>query len=71
MKHIINKFFGVTGPVESPVTLNRKSYKVTPEFQAWCKELNVSCLADKQSTSVEIIMGNTIKIVDLQSIYHS
>lgn len=68
MKNLINKLLGA-GPVESPAsTYIYKPYKITPEFQAWCKDLNVSCLADKQSTRVEILMGNTVKIVDLQSI---
>lgn len=70
MKAFINKLLG-TGPIERPVSsYNYKPYKITPEFQAWCKELNVSCLASRQSTNVEILMGNTVKIVDLQSICH-
>jgi hypothetical protein len=73
MLKILYQLLGTKGP-ERPLVSNYipyTKYPITPEFQEWCKTYNVSCLADRQSTRVEIVMGNTIKIVDLQSICHS
>jgi hypothetical protein len=75
MKKLINQLLGTKGPDECPLVLtNYSSFKprpITPEYINWCKELHVSSLADRRSNKVEIIMGNKVKIVDLQSIYHS
>ena len=71
MKKLLQILFNVK-PAESvglTYVSRREPMVVTPEFEAWCKNLNVSCLAPKQSTNVEIVMGNTIKIVDFQSIF--
>jgi hypothetical protein len=75
MKKLINQLLGTKGPDERPlVSNNYPSFKprpITPEYIKWCKELHVSSLADRRSNRVEIIMGNIVKIVDLQSIYNS
>ena len=75
MKKLINQFLGTNGPTERPLVSNnytsRKRNPITPEYIKWCKELHVSSLADKFSNKVEITMGSRVKIVDLQSIYHS
>jgi hypothetical protein len=75
MKKLINQLLGTKGHSSGPLVLtNYSSFKprpITPEYINWCKELHVSSLADRRSNRVEIIMGNRVKIVDLQSIYHS
>jgi hypothetical protein len=44
---------------------------MTPEYIEWCKLLQVFSLAEKRSNRVEILIGNKIRTVDIQSIYES
>ena len=75
MKKLINQLLGTKGPDERSLVPNKNpSYKrnlMTPEYIEWCKLLQVSSLAEKRSNKVEILIGNKVRTVDLQSIYES
>jgi hypothetical protein len=45
----------------------REPMIVTPEFQEWCTQLNVSVLADKRSVNIPVVMGDKIKYVTLHT----
>ena len=67
MKKLLEILFNVkpAEPVSLTFTSRREPMIVTPEFQQWCIQFNVSVLADKRSANIPIIMGDKIKYVSL------
>lgn len=70
MKKLLEILFNVkpAEPVGLTFTSRREPMIVTPEFQQWCIQFNVSVLADKRSANIPVTMGDKIKYVNLQSI---
>jgi hypothetical protein len=70
MKKLLEILFNVkpAEPVGLTYISRREPMIVTPEFQAWCIQFNVSVLADKRSANIPVTMGDKIKYVNLQSI---
>lgn len=69
MKKLLEILFNVKPATTAGLTYisRREPMIVTPEFQQWCTQLNVSVLADKRSTNIPILMGDNIKYVTLHT----
>jgi hypothetical protein len=69
MKKLLEILFNVKPAVTVGLTYTsrREPMIVTPEFQQWCTQLNVSVLADKRSTNIPVLMGDNIKYVTLHT----
>lgn len=67
MKKLLEILFNVkpAEPVGLTFTSRIQPMIVTPEFQQWCIQFNVSVLADKRSANIPITMGDKIKYVSL------
>ena len=70
MKKLLEILFNVKPATTAGLTYTsrREPMIVTPEFQQWCIQFNVSVLADKRSANIPVTMGDKIKYVNLQSI---
>lgn len=69
MKKLLEILFNVKPATTAGLTYisRREPMIVTPEFQQWCTQLNVSILADKRSTNIPVLMGDNIKYVTLHT----
>jgi hypothetical protein len=69
MKKLLNQLFNVKPAVSVGLTYTsrREPMIVTPEYQNWCTQFNVSVLADRISVNVPILMGDKIKYVCLHA----
>jgi len=69
MKQLLNQLFNVKPAVTVGLTYtsHRVPMIVTPEYQSWCTQFNVSVLADKRSVNVAVLMGDKIKYVCLHT----
>jgi hypothetical protein len=69
MKKLLEILFNVKPAVTVGLTYisRREPMIVTPEFQQWCTQLNVSVLADKRSINIPVLMGDNIKYVTLHT----
>jgi hypothetical protein len=69
MKKLLEILFNVKPAVTVGLTYTsrREPMIVTPEFQQWCTQLNVSVLADKRSINIPVLMGDNIKYVTLHT----
>lgn len=69
MKKLLEILFNVKPATTAGLTYisRREPMIVTPEFQQWCTQLNVSVLADKRSTNIPVLMGDNIKYVTLHT----
>jgi len=72
MKKALELLFGIREPkkLSKPIELSFSTLIPIsrPGMGEWFKRYNVGILSDKQSTNVQIRMGNIIKYVDLHSI---
>ena len=72
MKKALELLFGIREPnkLSKPIELSFSTLTPIsrPGMLEWFKKYNVGILTDKQSTNVQIRMGNNIKYVDLHSI---
>ncbi len=72
MKKALEVLFGIREPkkLSKPIELSFSTLIPIsrPGMGEWFKRYNVGILSDRQSTNVQIRMGNTIKYVDLHSI---
>ena len=72
MKKALELLFGIREPkkLSKPIELSFSTLIPIsrPSMLEWFKRYNVGILTDKQSTNVQIRMGNIIKYVDLRSI---
>jgi len=72
MKKALELVFGIKEPnkLSKPIELSFSTCIPIsrPGMGEWFKRYNVGILSDKQSTNVQIRMGNIIKYVDLHSI---
>jgi hypothetical protein len=72
MKKVLEVLFGIREPnkLSKPIELSFSTFTPIsrPGMLEWFKNYNVGILTDKQSTNVQIRMGNIIKYVDLRSI---
>jgi hypothetical protein len=72
MKKALEVLFGIREPnkLSKPIELSFSTLTPIsrPGMLEWFKKYNVGILTDKQSTNVQIRMGNIIKYVDLRSI---
>jgi hypothetical protein len=72
MKKALEVLFGIREPkkLSKPIELSFSTLIPIsrPSMLEWFKRYNVGILTDKQSTNVQIRMGNIIKYVDLRSI---
>lgn len=69
MKKLLEILFNVKPAVTVGLTYTsrREPMIVTPEFQQWCTQLNVSVLAEKRSVNIPVVMGDNIKYVTLHT----
>ena len=69
MKKLLNLLFNVKPSITDGLTVisRREPMIVTPEFQQWCTQLNVSILTDKRSVNIRVVMGDKIKYVTLHA----
>jgi hypothetical protein len=69
MKQLLNQLFNVKPAISVGLTYSssRVPMIVTPEYQQWCTQFNVSVLADRRSVNVPILMGDKIKYVCLHT----
>jgi hypothetical protein len=69
MKKLLNKLFIVKPSVMEGLTYNsrREPIVVTPEYQLWCAQFNVSVLADRRSDNIRVLMGEKVKYVCLHT----
>ena len=69
MKKILEKLFIIKPPVmEGQIyTSRREPMNITPEYQQWCAQFNVSVLADRRSDNIRVLMGEKIKYVCLHT----
>ena len=72
MKKALELVFGIREPnkLSKPIELSFSTLIPIsrPGMGEWFKRYNVGILSDRQSTNVQIRMGNIIKYVDLHSI---
>jgi hypothetical protein len=72
MKKALELLFGIREPkkLSKPIELSFSTLIPIsrPGMGEWFKRYNVGILSDRQSTNVQIRMGNNIKYVDLHSI---
>jgi hypothetical protein len=72
MKKALEVLFGIREPkkLSKPIELSFSTLIPIsrPSMLEWFKRYNVGILTDKQSTNVQIRMGNIIKYVDLRNI---
>ena len=69
MKKLLNQLFNVKPAVSVGLTYpsRREPIVVTPEYQQWCTQFNVSVLADRKSVNVPVLMGEKVKYVCLHT----
>jgi hypothetical protein len=69
MKQLLNQLFNVKPAVTVGLTYTsrREPMIVTPEYQNWCTQFNVSVLADRKSDNVRVLMGEKVKYVCLHT----
>ena len=69
MKRLLEKLFIVRPPIMEGITYTsrREPIVVTPEYQQWCAQFNVSMLADRKSDNIRVLMGEKIKYVCLHT----
>jgi len=69
MKKLLEKLFIVRPPIMEGMiyTSRRKPMNITPEYQQWCTQFNVSVLADRNSDNIRVLMGEKIKYVCLHT----
>lgn len=67
MKKLLQILFNIKPSEMDGLILHsrREPMIVTPEFQQWCTQFNVSVLADKRSANIPVVMGDKIKYVTL------
>lgn len=72
MKKALELLFGIKEPNKLFIPTELSFSTHTPITRLgmtdWFKDYNVGILSDKQSTNVQIRMGNVVKYVDLRSI---
>jgi len=72
MKKALEVLFGIREPnkLSIPSELSFSTYipASRPNMTDWFKNHNVGILSDRQSTNVQVRMGNIVKYVDLHSI---
>ena len=69
MIKLLNQLFNVKPAISVGLTYTscREPMIVTPEYQQWCAQFNVSVLADRRSDNICILMGEKIKYVCLHT----
>lgn len=69
MKKLLEILFNIKPSNTDGLILHsrREPMIVTPEFQQWCTQFNVSVLADKRSSNIPVVMGDKIKYVTLHA----
>lgn len=69
MKKLLEMLFIVKPSVMEGLTYTsrREPIVVTPEYQQWCTQFNVSVLADRRSDNIRVLMGEKIKYVCLHT----
>jgi hypothetical protein len=69
MKKLLEKLFIVRPPIMEGMiyTSRREPMNITPEYQQWCNQFNVSILADRNSDNIRVLMGEKIKYVCLHT----
>ena len=69
MKKLLEKLFIVRPPIMEGMiyTSRREPMNITPEYQQWCTQFNVSVLADRNSDNIRVLMGEKIKYVCLHT----
>jgi hypothetical protein len=69
MRQLLNQLFNVKPAVTVGLThtSRREPMNITPEYQQWCTQFNVSVLADRNSDNIRVLMGEKIKYVCLHT----
>jgi len=69
MKQLLNQLFNVKPAVTVGLTYTsrREPMIVTPEYQNWCTQFNVSVLSVSRSENIRVLMGDKIKYVFLHT----
>ena len=69
MKRLLEKLFIIKPSVMEGLiyTSRREPMIVTPEYQQWCAQFNVSVLADRRSDNIRVLMGEKVKYVCLHT----
>jgi hypothetical protein len=69
MKRLLEKLFIIKPSVMEGLiyTSRREPMIVTPKYQQWCAQFNVSVLADRRSDNIRVLMGEKVKYVCLHT----